>query len=125
MDVMMIDVERKTCSCGCVFWLTKGFVNRLKDNHKTYYCPACNLSWHFPQKTDAEIYEEKYNKEKESKEFYSKEYDLMIEKEIKLKNSLRTYKGIISKYKKGSLKKVSPKNKKQGGNKHAKKLSAL
>lgn len=39
--VVMADLRTETCcECGILFAMDLGFVNRRKEDHKTFYCPS-------------------------------------------------------------------------------------
>ena len=52
------DYEVFSCECGATYALPSAFVKKLRDSHKTFYCPN-GCSRYFPQESDKEILQRK------------------------------------------------------------------
>lgn len=57
----MVEESSTTCAaCGIVFSFPKEFMQKLRENHKTFYCPNGHTLI-FPAKTEAETLKERLN----------------------------------------------------------------
>ena len=53
MEMTTFEITCSTQGCGIVFWITKGFDDRRRSDHKTFYCPNGH-TMSYPGMTDAQ-----------------------------------------------------------------------
>ena len=114
-------VIEECCNCGLPFAITQEYYNILRNNHKSFYCPAGH-SQYYPGKSDAEKLKEQLQQAKNQlnaeinqneklknlvriEEEYKKEYR---EQRDELKKSLTATKGHTTRLKKRIANGVCP-----------------
>jgi len=90
--VFVNTVEISCITCGVSFWISQNHQAELKKTHKSFYCPNGHTQY-YPGKTDAEKYKELFEREQRLRKNIDTDNN-------SLKNSLRTYKGEVTKLKK-------------------------
>lgn len=93
-------VEQSCCSCGCTFWITEKHDKILLQSKNSFYCPNGHTQ-SYTGKSDKQLLQEK----KEELERYKKYYAGECDRNEKLKNQIKGFKGVIAKNKKGGSKK--------------------
>jgi len=97
---IQISLTTFTCGCGIVYGLNERFVEKLRENHNTFYCPnGCRN--HFPQETKEERLEKELHRERQQHD------QTKADLEYKEK-SLRSNKGQMTKLKNRIEKGVCP-----------------
>lgn len=79
--------------CGFQFALPDTFICRRKQDHKSFYCPSCRGSMHWPQLSD----EERLRRQLENVQSCCVEYE---QKAANLEKSRRALKGHVTRLKK-------------------------
>ncbi len=57
--------------CGFQFGLPVEFVDRRRQDHASFFCPACRKNMHYPAKSRIEKVEEKLRRKTECCDFYT------------------------------------------------------
>ena len=87
----------RTCGeCGTVFALLVEYVEQLRENHKTFYCPNGHAR-HFPQITMEEKLKEKVEHCQSEIEIWKEHSDFVEGERDMLVRSRAAYKGMITK----------------------------
>lgn len=99
MELMIQWVEKSCLYCKAIWAMPESSIKRLKNDHKTFYCPMCGGSHHYPQKTEEEKLKEKLNwctRRIETEEDEIRELEGAVRKE---NYRARAYKGLANRLK--------------------------
>ena len=58
MDVTIVVVHITCAACCMDFFITEGFLKKVKASHESFYCPKGHKNY-FPQKSEVEILRER------------------------------------------------------------------
>lgn len=93
--------------CGTPFAFPAAFVQRRREDHRTWYCPNGHTRW-FPEKTDVELALEKRDRERERAERLQAQ---LKRREVDLQNERKQHsstKGELTKARKRAANGVCP-----------------
>jgi hypothetical protein len=100
-------VTEECCECGVAFAITKEMQDRLKENHKWFYCPNGH-SQHYTGKSDAEKLREQLERAERETARVRAERDQSAAEAAHERNRANGYKGAAAKAKQRSAKGVCP-----------------
>ena len=107
--ILSSEFEVMTCSCGATYALPKSFVQERQDDHKTFYCPN-GCRGHFPQMSDEEKLQKQLEHCQADRDFWHDGRNAAVKKQMALKRSRSSLKGVITKMKKGTASNGSDKS---------------
>jgi len=92
MDLIVQYQVENCSSCGFQFALPTSFIKCRRDDHKSFYCPACKNSMYYPGLSDKEKLVQQLHNAQEC----CVEYE---QKAVSLERSRRSYKGHVTRLK--------------------------
>jgi hypothetical protein len=96
----VVTFSEMTCSCGVVFMLSDAFIKIRRDDHKTFYCP--NGCTRFYPQDNVEEKLRKIIKAKEAQILSVEDTNKHLrERYERTERSRRTYKGLLTRCKRG------------------------
>ena len=104
MNIMLSsEFEVHACNyCGVAYALTVDFVEHRQDDHKTFYCPNGHRL-HFPQMSDEEKLQQQLEHCQADRDFWEDGHNAAVEKQMALKRSRGSLRGVITRMKRAAL----------------------
>ena len=100
MSIMLSsEFEVLTCSCGATYALPKSFLSERRDDHETFYCPNGHRR-HYPQMSDEEKLQQQLEHCQADRDFWEDGHNAAVEKQMALKRSRGSLRGVITRMKK-------------------------
>ena len=98
MIVLAIDYEVEDCiHCGFQFAMPAEFVGRRRNDHKTFYCPACRKPMCYLHETKLEKVEAKLRRKAECCDFYTKRTATLVGEVEHERRRAASYRGLATK----------------------------
>lgn len=103
MGIMLSsEFEVLVCTCGATHALPQEFLSERQDDHKTFYCPnGCKR--HYPQMSDEERLKQQLKHCRADRDFWEDGHNAAVEKQMALKRSRGSLRGVITRMKKAAL----------------------
>ena len=99
--ILSSEFEVLTCTCGATHALPEGFLSERRDDHKTFYCPNGHRR-HYPQMSDEEKLKKQLKHCQADRDFWMDGHDNAVEKQMALKRSRGSLRGVITRMKKAA-----------------------